>query len=229
MEEKNYKVYLHICPNNKVYIGITKLKLENRWRKGEGYKNCILFYRAIKKYDWNNIKHIILYNNISIEEAKQQEIRLIKYYKSNNNKYGYNIDNGGNCIGSFSEIHRKKISKALKGIKRSKETIEKSRQSKIGKHTWNKGKNNIYSKETLKNMSKITKNLWEKEEYRDKLCKKIICIETNEIFYSINYAKKIYNIKSTNGITKALKNQKYSCGKLNNVKLHWKYIKKGEN
>ena len=55
MKEQNYTVYMHICPNGKRYIGITKLKPNERWKNGKSYKNCILFNRAIEKYKWKNI------------------------------------------------------------------------------------------------------------------------------------------------------------------------------
>jgi predicted GIY-YIG superfamily endonuclease len=81
-----YKVYKHSCPNGKVYIGITSLSLNNRWRNGEGYKRSKLFYRAIKKYGWENIKHEILFEDLSKEQAEAKEIELIKLYNSTNNE-----------------------------------------------------------------------------------------------------------------------------------------------
>ena len=110
MEEKCYTVYMHICPNNKKYIGITKLKPKNRWKNGKSYKTQQLFFRAIQKYGWDNIKHEILFSNLTKEEAEQKEIELIALYKSNQREYGYNVANGGNCVGSVSEETKKKIS-----------------------------------------------------------------------------------------------------------------------
>ena len=55
-----YCVYRHTSPSGKVYIGQTCLKPEYRWRNGKGYKTQILFYRAIKKYGWDNISHQII-------------------------------------------------------------------------------------------------------------------------------------------------------------------------
>lgn len=78
----NYKVYIHISPSNKVYIGITKQNPVKRWRNGLGYKNNIYFYRSILKYGWNNFKHQILYDNLSLEDAKLKEIELICKYNS---------------------------------------------------------------------------------------------------------------------------------------------------
>ena len=34
MEERNYIVYKHTSPSNKVYIGITKQKPYKRWKYG---------------------------------------------------------------------------------------------------------------------------------------------------------------------------------------------------
>ena len=74
MEEKCYTVYMHICPNNKKYIGITGQKPEKRWRNGFNYRNSILFNRAIKKYSWENIQHKILYEHLTKEEAEQKKL-----------------------------------------------------------------------------------------------------------------------------------------------------------
>ena len=136
MNEHNYTVYMHKNKiNGKVYIGITSLKTWRRWDCGRGYKNQILFYRAIEKYNWNNFEHIILYENLTKEEAERKEIELIAHHKSNNKKYGYNIANGGNCVGSASQETRKKMSERMKknNPMKNKQTIEKMRQSQLGK------------------------------------------------------------------------------------------------
>lgn len=87
---------MHIFPNNKVYIGVTKQKPEYRWRNGTKYSDNQYMKNAIKKYGWKNIKHIILFENLTKEEAEQKEIELIKKYKANIREYGYNILAGGN-------------------------------------------------------------------------------------------------------------------------------------
>jgi len=113
--EKIYKIYEHICPNGKVYIGITQQNVEKRWKKGKGYNTQKLFYRAIQKYGWDNIKHIVLFENLTKEEAEKKEIELIKLFQSNNRLYGYNIENGGMHRGKTSEETRRKISMGNKG------------------------------------------------------------------------------------------------------------------
>ena len=63
---KIYTLYVHEFPNHKLYIGITCDTIQHRWRNnGYGYKSQRLMCRAIQKYRWDNIKHIILLENLS--------------------------------------------------------------------------------------------------------------------------------------------------------------------
>jgi len=117
--ENEHKLYAHIFPNGKIYIGITKLVLNNRWKNGKGYKNAIFVKRAIEKYGWDNIKHKLILDKLSKDEAQRLEIEYISKFKSNNKEYGYNIESGGN-LGSV-------------GLKRSAETIQKMRMANLGK------------------------------------------------------------------------------------------------
>ena len=36
--QENYKVYMHIFPNSKKYIGVTKRALKDRFDNGNGYR-----------------------------------------------------------------------------------------------------------------------------------------------------------------------------------------------
>ena len=141
---------MHISPSGKKYIGITGQSVERRWGNGSGYKNCISFYRAIEKYGWDNIKHIILYSGLRKEDAEHKEIELIKEYNTTDSRYGYNIENGGSTIGKHSVETKKKIGIAnkgnispFKGVPRSEETKKKiSEKNKValkGNIPWNKG------------------------------------------------------------------------------------------
>lgn len=115
-----FTVYVHHLPNNKVYVGITQKNVFARWGKdGNGYSNQQLFWRAIQKYGWDNIKHEIVAENLSKEEACQMEIDLIAKYKSNNPDYGYNISFGGDVVQfglTRTDEQRKHISEGHKGI-----------------------------------------------------------------------------------------------------------------
>ena len=90
-----YSVYRHTTPNGKVYIGITQQEPEVRWRNGHGYKNNVLFKRAIEKYGWDNIKHEVLYTGLTKQEAFRTEERLIAEHRSNQKEFGYHLTAGG--------------------------------------------------------------------------------------------------------------------------------------
>lgn len=95
MNNKTYVVYSHTSPSNKKYIGITRQIPTKRWANGNGYKNNKYFSKAIEKYGWNNIKHEILFEGLSHDEACNKEIELIARYNTTNKDYGYNITKGG--------------------------------------------------------------------------------------------------------------------------------------
>ena len=92
----NYCVYELVFPNGKRYIGLTGQKPELRWKNGRGYKGQLV-YKPIKKYGWKNIKHIVVSDRLSQEQAIRLEKYLISYYKSNNPCFGYNCTEGGEC------------------------------------------------------------------------------------------------------------------------------------
>lgn len=119
--ENSFVVYKHTCPNNKVYIGITKVNPIKRWSKGRGYINNIHFYRAIQKYGWDSIKHEIVCSELTEDEAKKIEIALISAYNSVNPLYGYNQTLGGDYRCKMSEEVRQKMISKLKGQVRTEE------------------------------------------------------------------------------------------------------------
>ena len=135
-----YCVYIHTTPCGKVYIGITGQDVSSRWRNGHGYKKNSYFWKAIEKYGWQNIKHEILFDNITKEEAEAKEIELIKQYGSTDYLKGYNIDNGGNSIGKRSEATKKKISMKNSGKIRTLEMRQKMSAIKSGRGNQNFGK-----------------------------------------------------------------------------------------
>ena len=103
-----YYVYKHTTPVNKVYIGITCVNPSHRWNNGKGYQSQ-LFGKAVEKYGWQNIKHEILFDSLTKEEAEQKEIELIAEYKSNQREYGYNVSSGGENIHSGACKYRGEI------------------------------------------------------------------------------------------------------------------------
>jgi hypothetical protein len=149
-KKKTYTVYKHTSPSGKVYIGITYREPNERWQNGRGYKGQI-FYNAIQKYGWDKIQHEILATRLTKEEAEKMEIKLIADYKSNDSRYGYNVQNGGSSIGKHSEKSKEKISKnhanvsgknnPMYGIKRELSEETKQKISNAGKGKLIYGKN----------------------------------------------------------------------------------------
>lgn len=125
-------MYMHVFPNDKVYIGITSQDPpEKRWMSnGVGYKVQPRMWRAICKYGWDNIEHIIIARNVNIESAKNMEIDLIALYDSTNKLHGYNASPGGSMMGEES---KKKLSESLTGRVLSDEHKEKLRMAGLGR------------------------------------------------------------------------------------------------
>lgn len=146
---KKYTVYMHTNRvNGKKYIGFTSQSTSLRWRGGEGYRRGYsqetAFYRAIKKYGWENFEHEVCLETNVLEVAKKHEMDLIELHKTYDQDYGYNSTEGGDNRIRFSgtsEELRKSRSVRMKGRVVSPETKEKIRQSRLGIEPWNKGKN----------------------------------------------------------------------------------------
>lgn len=114
--ENNFSVYCHISPSGKRYIGITGKDPKRRWNYGYGYHGNGHFAKAIKKYGWDAFEHIIICDGLSMKEASEMEIELIRKYDTTNPEKGYNIALGGmNEDQQFSPEIRKKISEAKRG------------------------------------------------------------------------------------------------------------------
>lgn len=86
-----YFVYKHTVPNSKVYIGITSCTPEVRWQGGYGYKENGRFFKDILYYGWSNIKHEILAEGLSKEQALDMESAQIILHNSTLPQYGYNL------------------------------------------------------------------------------------------------------------------------------------------
>ncbi|MBO5143016.1 MAG: GIY-YIG nuclease family protein [Clostridia bacterium] len=161
-----YSVYIHINKfNGKVYVGITCRKPEYRWNNGKGYykKGQSKMYNAIQKYGWENFEHKILFENLTKEEAEQKEIELIEQYKSYDDKFGYNITKGGNCVGNMTEETKRKISEANKG----KQGWNKGIHIGIGEENPFYGKK--HSEETKRKISEANKGRKMSEEQKEKI------------------------------------------------------------
>lgn len=208
---KKYYLYMHIAPSNKVYIGITSQDLETRWKRGYGYKTQQLFWRAIEKYGWDNIHHIIIKENLTKDEAERLEIELISLFDSTNPNKGYNVSHGGllNSGGhNLSEEAKKKIGKRNKGKKLSIDTCKKMSESRKGEKNWAYGKK--FSNEHKKALSESHLGIIPSN------AKPVICVETGKQYVSISEARRKEGINNISIVCD--KNNRTADG------YHWKYL-----
>ena len=226
MVENNYFVYKHTFPNNKVYIGITQQEPEKRWKNGLGYDaHQKIMKRAIQKYDWENIKHEILYKNLSKNEAWNKEIELIALYDSTNKQKGYNVSQGGEGTIGVKPTEESKLKNRIAhlGRKASLETKKKISNSNLGKHS--KKRND----EQKRKISEATRKAMQNSELKIKLSelakkrknntKKVICLETNKKYETIREAEKDTRINAWTIGQNCLGKRKTAGN------LHWKFAK----
>lgn len=88
----NYTVYMHVSKiDGRKYIGITSRQVKHRWKDGRGYDVYTPFGKAIYEQGFDSFEHIILATNIDAELAYQLEAFYIRYYKTTNINYGFNM------------------------------------------------------------------------------------------------------------------------------------------
>lgn len=130
-QERKWIIYMYTFPNGKRYIGKTSTSLKERqdgpnWN---GYRNCTVLMKAVKKYGIENIKQEILFEGEMTDEySSRLEQMCILLFKTNcrrfkNPQYGYNTTDGGE--GTLGHHHtdesKKKMSKSKKGKKTGKD------------------------------------------------------------------------------------------------------------
>lgn len=135
MENRNYTIYMHKNKiNGKVYIGLTGIKPEERWKSnGKGYTDDTYLVKAIKKYGWDNFEHIILEKDLTLDEANNLEEYYIQKYNTLDHSFGYNLKHGGSH-GGHTEETKQKISKAHKGVPTKEEVKRHLSEIQKGKH-----------------------------------------------------------------------------------------------
>lgn len=210
----NYTIYMHTnLINGKKYIGQTKQDPKRRWgANGKGYQGNPKFWNAIEKYGWNNFEHKILFTNLSSKEADEIEKNLIQVFDTIQN--GYNIKLGGKNFSS-EEVANLNLHIGLK----ERWAIE--------------GRKEQYSQK----MKDYYNSLTEDEKYhlydnrRGSLhpaSKKVVCIETGDIFNSLTEAASWAGLSQSGGgnISAQIKGTKKSAGKhpISGVPLHWYFL-----
>lgn len=249
--DKTFCVYYHKnIINGKMYIGQTCEQVEQRWKKGYGYRKCRLFFKAIEKYGWDNFEHGILKNNLTLDEANYWEQYYIRYYHTwvqDPQCNGYNLRSGGNNS-LLSEETKKKISESKKGSRNynygqhlSQDT--KNLLSEVMKEKWQNPeyremmikakKGHIVSERTRKKISEANKGKIRSEEYKKNMSKikkgkggrKVKCVNTGDIFNTLVSAAKWSNLSDASSISKCCRKTRKTAGKhpITGEKLLWEY------
>jgi len=124
---KNVKIgviYKYTSPSGKIYIGqtINEPSRKSQHKNGTSKTNTY-FGKAIRKYGWENFKYeTIIKFKPTLEKEKLKKVldklekRYINLFKSNDRKFGYNLNDGGegNIGYAHSEESKEKISNAIK-------------------------------------------------------------------------------------------------------------------
>ena len=132
-----YYVYVHIFPNGKAYVGITRQTPEERWSNGDGYKAQPV-YKYIKKYGWDNIEHIILESGLNEVEAAEKETYYINKYDSYKNGYNYTMggDMGSELVAEFEYNGKIYNSKELASLSKVKGLTYHDITTRVNHHKW---------------------------------------------------------------------------------------------
>ena len=202
MERQGVIYKIENLVNGKVYIGQTRVGFEKRKKQHiHELKNNIHNNDYMQK-SWNKYgKENFKFSIVEeciLDKLDELEVKWIAYYK---NSVGvYNLDSGGNKNKKFSEYSLKKMSEASKKNWNNPKYSNRLRKIFANIHG---GKNNINAR-------------------------KVICINTGEIFETLNEASKKYNI-NIQAISKVCTGKYISAGfHSNGIPLQFAYYEEGK-
>lgn len=155
--DKEYKVYsITNNINNKKYIGLTSQEINERIKKGKGYKPMTKIYKSIQKYGWNNFEVNILFTTKSKEDAEEKEKYFIKKFDTIEN--GYNKQSGGYKATAYKIEEETRIK--LHNIHKGKHYSEKT---EFKKNQINKAHNFVMRKVLCVETNKVYNSIIEAE------------------------------------------------------------------
>ncbi|WP_368740031.1 NUMOD3 domain-containing DNA-binding protein [Enterococcus faecalis] len=171
--------FIYITTNNingKKYLGQKKIDANGKWKKYLG--SGIAFKKALEKYGKENFIREIIDVGYSSDELNNLEEKYTHDLDCLNDRNYYNLVHGGGTVtglkfsketierlrelslGENNYFYGKQFfgeDNIFYGKKHTKESRRKMSQSHMGETPWNKGKNSIYSEDTLLRMSTAKK------------------------------------------------------------------------
>jgi len=129
----NFYIYtIHNIINNKIYVGKTadpkkRLAKHIKIALSKRQKEKFYIHRSISKYGVDNFTFTILQQFDTEQNCDLAEQYWIKYFRSKDPKYGYNLTDGGEGTSGriISEVTRQKMQEKATGRKHTEETIIK--------------------------------------------------------------------------------------------------------
>ena len=257
--QKEWMIYKHTNKiNGKIYIGQTCQKFSERcgidgWRYE---KSAPIFWKAIKKYGWENFDHEIIEEHITtIEKANEREQYWIKYYDCcvlDGKDKGYNADRGG---GSFSsemrsiiakenwknEEYRKIFCKPVICVNTQKiypSLVEAAKEYNIDESGISSACRKVHNSAGQDSegnplqwefYEEGKKYIYENPKYKNKRLTSVICTTTGQIFHSVTEAAAFYHLNGTSGISSCLSGKQKTAGKLEDgTRLCWQIYIEGK-
>lgn len=239
-------IYMYINKvNGKRYIGQTNDFIRRHMEHKTLGTDEQPIDRAFNKYGADNFEIVILAENLTQEQKDEYEKFFIKRYRTLV-KYGngYNVAEGGNGGGNkfegWTEEQKQEYSKKcservsgenhpLYGTKASEETRQKKSASmkKYVQEHGNSFQGKHHTDETKAKISKTLKENGSSKGANNPSARAVVCLETGEVFQTMQDAAKWCGQKCITSIAKSCKGEVKSAGKhpITNEKLHWEYYK----
>ncbi len=234
---KKHCIYMHKNKvNGKVYIGQTlQDNPNNRWQNGHGYIKQSKFFSDIIKYGWLNFEHIILERDLTQQEANDREDFWIKHFNSCKNGYNTITENNRTEIQKNSDsliicLNTNKTYKTLKEASLDTGADPSAISRCYGGQRKSAGMINGIPGFWI--LSTADENLIrEIRNNYNNITRKIVCIETSQIFNSLDEVITYCDLPVSSANKARLKNiLKHQTGasfgrdKKLNIKLHWRYL-----
>lgn len=177
MDKKSVFGYIYIITNKvngKIYVGRTGKGVRHRFnahlRRARAGETTFL-YNAIRKYGEDQFESKAICYCFDAESTVEAEMYLIKAYKANNRKIGYNMSEGGDGGEYGRVLSEETIDKMrLSALKVSKERSVKMVETKKKNGTLGKGKKK-HTEEHKRKMSELMTNREVSDETRGKMSK----------------------------------------------------------